>query len=184
MGFVVCVSLTVAMFLVLSTGAATVPKANSPAVITSLGQSPDAYTVSVLAKRANLTMDYNSLLPAKEVSKYKTVIMCVGVSLKGFGSAGINLDTELKRGKELIKAAKDNKVFLVMVHAGGEGRREQMTDMLLDTLANNANLWVVLEAGNEDGYFTKLSNKSKIPVLIVKDFVEIQGVLKEMFSAK
>jgi hypothetical protein len=161
-----------------------VPKAQLPGVITSLGQSPDGYTLSTLAKRSKVTLDYSSLLPPKDVAKYKTVFIAVGASLKGFGSAGINLDSEISRGKELVKIAKEKKIFTVVAHTGGEGRRESMSNMLLDAVAGQADHLIVLEAGNEDGYFTNLSKEKKIPLTLVKNVLDVQNVLKEMFSVK
>jgi len=183
-GLVVWLSLVFVVSLVLPASASDIPKAPLPAVITSLGQSPCGYTASVLAKRANLTLDYNNLLPASEVSKYKTLIMAVGASLKGFGSAGANLDTELKRGKQIIETAKENNVFLVILHIGGEGRREQMSNKLLDAVAHQGDFLLVLEDGNKDGYFTEVSEKNNIPLTILENPLEIQDSLKELFSGE
>lgn len=176
--------LVVMTFGVAVAHAAAVPKAQTPGVITSLGQSPDGYTLSTLAKRSKIPLDYSSLLAPKDVAKYKTLLISVGASLKGFGSAGVNLDTEISRGKELIKIAKEKKIFIVVVHTGGEGRRESMSNMLLDAVAGQADYLIVLEAGNGDGYFTKLSNEKKIPLTLVKNVLDVQNVLKEMFSMK
>lgn len=173
-----------ATFVASPAHAASVPKAQMPGVITSLGQSPDGYTLSTLAKRSKVSLDYSSLLAPKDVAKYKTLLIAVGASLKGFGSAGVNLDSEMSRGKELVKIAKEKKIFTVVVHTGGEGRRESMSNMLLDAVAGQADYLIVLEAGNTDGYFTKLSNEKKIPLTLVKTVLEVQDVLKEMFSVK
>ena len=184
LGLVVFLSFVITLSFALPIGASDIPKAQLPAAITSLGQSPDAFTVNVLAKRAKLTLDYNRLLPAKDVSHYKTLLMAVGASLKGFGSAGINLDTEISRGKAIVKTAKENNVFLVIVHTGGEGRREQMSNKLLDKVADKADYLLVLEDGNKDGYFTKLSEKHNIPLTLIKTTFKVQDVLKEMFSGQ
>jgi len=182
--FMITAAVMSTAFVVSPTHAASVPKAQMPGMITSLGQSPDGYTLSTLAKRSKVPLDYNSLLPPKDVVKYRTVLIAVGASLKGFGSAGVNLDTEISRGKELVKIAKERKIFTVVVHTGGEGRRESMSNMLLNEVAGQADYLIVLEAGNEDGYFTKLSAERKIPLTLVKNVLDVQNVLKEMFSVK
>ncbi|MBW2619215.1 MAG: hypothetical protein JRC92_10105 [Deltaproteobacteria bacterium] len=161
-----------------------VPQAQLPAIITSLGQSPDGFAASVLAKRAKLPIEFNKLLQPEDVVKYKTVIVAVGASLKGFGSAGINLDSELKRGAEIVKAAKENNVFLVILHSGGQGRREEMSNKLLDRVADQADFLVVVETGNQDGYFTNLSEEKNIPLKLVETVIAVQGVLKEMFPGE
>jgi hypothetical protein len=161
--------------------AADAPKLQLPAVIISLGQSPDAYTASLLAKRAGLNLDYENLLEPEHISNYKTVLMAVGASLKGFGSAGVNLDTELERGKKIVETVQANDVYLVLLHTGGEGRREQMSNKLLDAVAGQANLFVVLAASNQDNYFTNLAKEKNIPIIVVKNILDIQKLLKEMF---
>ena len=184
MSLILCISAMLVAGSVWTVGASDIPKAQLPAAITSLGQSPDAYTLNVLAKRAKLKIDYNSLLPVKDVPHYKTLFMTVGASLKGFGSAGVNLDTEIKRGQEIIKTANENDVFLVIAHTGGEGRREQMSDKLLDKVAGKADYLIVLEDGNKDGYFTDVASENKIPLKLIGNIFEVQTVLKEMFSAQ
>ena len=184
LSLILCISAMLVAGSVWTLGASDIPKAQLPAAITSLGQSPDAYTLNVLAKRAKIKIDYNSLLPVKDVPHYKTLFMTVGASLKGFGSAGVNLDTEIKRGQEIIKTANENDVFLVIAHTGGEGRREQMSDKLLDKVAGKADYLIVLEDGNKDGYFTDVASENKIPLKLIGNIFEIQTVLKEMFSAQ
>ena len=104
--------------------AADIPKIASPVLFTSLGQSPDAKTFSILAGRAKLQGEYSTLATGKEVGASKTVFITVGTSLKGFGSAGVNLDSEIARGEELVKAAK------AAGEAAGHGHRrpEQHAD--------------------------------------------------------
>jgi hypothetical protein len=164
--------------------AAEVPKAPSPAVITSLGQSPDGYTAKVLANMAKVQIDYNALMTADEVPNYKTLIMAVGASLKGFGSAGVNLDSEVERGRKIIAAVKKNNVFLVIMHTGGEARREQMSNLLLDNVAHQADYLLVLQDSNNDKYFTKLAEKKNIRLTEVKKYLDLKAVFKEMFSGE
>lgn len=180
----VCFSLGGVIFLASGLIASEIPRAELPAVITSLGQSPDAYVASVLAKRAKVKIHYESLLSPKSVSKYRTLLLAVGASLKGFGSAGVNLDTELKRGREIVKAAKENNVFLIILHTGGEGRREQMSNKLLDGVADQAQYLLVLEDGNKDEYFTKLSKDKNIPLKLVDSVLEVQDIFKQMFKGE
>ena len=161
---------------------ADIPKLDTPAIITSLGQSPDAYCVSVLAKRAKLPLKYEKLLKAKDLGEYKTLFMVVGASLKGFGSAGVNLDTEIARGKEIIRNAKEKHIYVVIAHTGGVGRRESMSNKLLDMVGKEADFLLIYKEGNKDDYFTKLAKEKKIPMKTVDKVIDIQGVLVKMFG--
>ena len=142
---------------VIGAQAADFPKIQTPALFTSLGQSPDAKTLSVLAGRAKLAGEYKPLAGVEDVAAAKTVFITVGTSLKGFGSAGVNLDTEKKRCQELVKAAKD------------------MTNQLLEELAPSVDAFLVYEAGNGDGFFTKAAGDR--PIILVPKAIEIAKVL-------
>lgn len=159
--------------------AADIPKVQEPVLYTALGQSPDAKTVSVLGTRAKLTGEFKPLATADDVSAVKTVFITVGTSLKGFGAAGVNLQSEIARSDAMVKAAKAKGVNLILVHIGGEGRRDAMTNKLLDELAPHANAFIVYEKGNGDGYFTKAAG-SKPLVLTPKtaDVSKVLGSLK------
>lgn len=175
--FAVCLA-SISLF----TQAGEIPKSEEPALITSLGQAPDGFAVSVVAKRAKLGIDYNTLISPEDIKKYKTVILAFGVSLKGFGAAGVNLDTEIARGAELIKIARENNIKLIGLHSGGEGRRDIMSNKLLDLYANKMDAFIVYKDGNKDGYFTKMEETSQVPVIVLNKMNEVQTVLTTMFS--
>jgi hypothetical protein len=158
--------------------AADMPKIGSPVLFTSLGQSPDAKTFSILAGRAKLQGEYSTLATGKEVGASKTVFITVGTSLKGFGSAGVNLDSEIARSDELVKAAKAAGAYLVLVHIGGEGRRDAMTNVLLEKLAPNVDAFIVYDNGNGDGFFTKAAGSK--PLVLVPKAVEVVKVLESL----
>lgn len=157
---------------------AEIPQLKAPVLLTSLGQSPDANTLSVLASRANLDADFETLANEQDVVAYKTVLITVGTSLKGFGSAGVNLDTEVARCGKLVKAAKENGVYIILVHIGGEGRRDNMTNLLLDELAPNADAFLVYDSGNKDEYFNKVAGSK--PLVLVPRTIEVINVLKSI----
>jgi len=174
-----------ALLLTFSTAlasAAEAPKLDSPVVITSVGQAPDGYAVSMVAKRSKIPVEYETLLKPEEVSKFKSMIISFGVSLKGFGAAGVNLDTETERGAALIKAARDNNVKLIGLHTGGEGRRDVMSNSLLEKYADKMDYFIVFEAGDKDGFFKKLEADKKIPVVRLDAMGKIKGMLEQMFQ--
>ncbi|MDR2301060.1 MAG: DUF6305 family protein [Deltaproteobacteria bacterium] len=145
--------------------AAELPTFAEPVLFTSLGQSPDAKTFSVLAGRAKLKGEFLTLAKGSDIEAAKTVFVTVGTSLKGFGSAGVNLESETARCEEIVKAAKAKGVYLVLVHIGGEGRRDSMTNLLLEKLAPSADAFIVYENGNGDGYFTLAAGEKPLALL-------------------
>lgn len=161
--------------------AADIPPLGKPILLTSLGQAPDVHTVSVLAKRAKVDVDYKTFASAADLEGKKTMFIVVGVSLKGFGSAGVNLDTESARCNELFQAAKDKGVYTVLVHVGGVERRDQMSQKLLDLAAPLADAFIVFDQANQDGYFNQAAGEK--PLVLLPKTMELVKLLPDMVSA-
>ena len=158
-------------------------KAEQPILITSFGQAPDGNTISVLAKRSGITTTYETLAPASRVGDFKSVIISLGVSLKGFGAAGVNLDTEMARAAEIVDAAKAKNIPVIGIHIGGSGRRDQMSNKLIEAYAEKMDMLVVYQDGNKDGVFTDIAKKNDIPIIEIQKLSELKATL-ESFMMK
>jgi tripartite-type tricarboxylate transporter receptor subunit TctC len=161
---------------------ADLPKAEPPILVTSLGQAPDGNTIVVLAKRQGVTLTYETLAPAERIKDFKTVIISFGVSLKGFGAAGVNLDTELARAAAIKDAAKANNVKLIGIHIGGVGRRDQMSNKLIENYAGMCDVLIVYKDGNQDQIFSKIAQDNKVLFLELEKLGEINEVLKQLLK--
>jgi hypothetical protein len=158
-------------------------KAEQPILITSFGQAPDGNTISVLAKRSGITTTYETLAPASRVGDFKSVIVSLGVSLKGFGAAGVNLDTEMARAAEILDTAKAKNIPVIGIHIGGSGRRDQMSNKLIEAYAGKMDMLVVYSDGNKDGVFTDIAKKNDIPIIEVQKLSDLKATL-ESFMMK
>jgi len=161
---------------------AELPKLEQPVLVTSLGQAPDGNTITVLAKRSGATLPYETLAAPERVKDFKTVIISYGVSLKGFGAAGVNLDTELARAEEIKKIAKANGIKLIGIHIGGMGRRDQMSNKIIENYAGMCDALIVYKDGNQDGLFTKIAQGNNIPFLEMQKLNLISDALKQMLQ--
>ena len=74
----------------------TEPIAETPALITSAGQSADASMLSAILEKAGFSCDIETSIGADsfDTSAYKTLIIGVGGSQKGLGAAGVDADVE------------------------------------------------------------------------------------------
>lgn len=136
--------------------AAGLPEAifEAPALITSVGQSADGQLVKILAERAGITFQYESLAAPAVVKDYKTLILVVGGSSKGLGAAGINQEQEEARARALLSAAKDAGTKILFMHVGGEARRGDLTDRFVTLTAPAAQYLIVVADGNRDNFMT------------------------------
>jgi len=101
------------------------PKASTPILVTSCGQSEGPSMLNTILKRVGVVYDIVPLATGNDLKAkgYKTLIITMGASLKGMGAAGISIDDELKRISELIDAARKAKIAIIGAHIEGMKRR-------------------------------------------------------------
>jgi len=158
--------------------------AELPVAMTCPGQAPEGQLVKLIFGRLKTPIKYDPFMEPKEVSGSKTLIIILGGSGKGLGSAGVNLQDEMKRAEALVAEANKQKIKLVGIHSGGEDRRGEVSTKLIDLVAPKMSYLIVREDGNKDGLFTKLSSERKIPLTLIKGTQELSDVFKELFSIK
>ncbi|HOR42236.1 MAG TPA: DUF6305 family protein [Atribacterota bacterium] len=147
-------------------------------LITSIGQSPDARMINVLLSRFQIAAAYEQIAYPEMIEDYKIIIAVVGGSSKGLGAAGIDKNEELDRTKSLIEEIKKRKITFLVMHIGGEARRGALSDAFLDLVVPKADHLIIVKAGNEDGYFTKMSTDHKIPLESVEKIADTGELVK------
>lgn len=157
-------------------------QAQLPVLVTSSGQSLDAFTVKTLLTRAGVANDYKALAKVVDLDKVKTLVIAFGASVKGFGSAGVTAQTEIARTRELLAAAQQKKIRVIGMHIGGAERRGGLSKDIVELVAPASEWLIVWEDGNADGYFTKLAAEKKIPLTIIKQPMESGKVLAAAFA--
>jgi len=174
-----------ALFLLTAVTVSAAPvsfKAEMPFAISSCGQSLDAETVSLLAKRNKLEHTFNNVLKASELKGIKTLIIAMGGSAKGLGEAGIDEKGELARTNALLDAAKKNKIKVIAVHVGGDSRKGALSDKFIDPVVAKADFLIVTEDSDKSGSFTSSAKSRKIPIAVVKKSADVGKALKDIFS--
>ncbi|HEY3383135.1 MAG TPA: DUF6305 family protein [Vicinamibacterales bacterium] len=164
---------SVSLAVVLPAGAQPPFTSAPPVAITSCGQSPDAYTVSLLSKRVRLEHSFDNMLKPEALKAVKTLVVVMGGSAKGLGEAGIDEKGELARVGQLLTKARELGVKVLAVHVGGQSRRGALSDKFIDPVVAKADFVLVTEDGNKDGAFTKATTARKIPLVVVKQVADI-----------
>ena len=137
--------------------------AEKPALVTSIGQSADFEMVKVLLTRNKIPFTADNLLKAENLDgSSPTLVLVVGASSKGLGAAGISIDAELARTRALLKRASELKMSVITLHVGGAARRGAMSESLIEPCMASSTYAIVVQTGNEDGFFTKLAAKAGI----------------------
>ncbi|MCF8380061.1 MAG: DUF6305 family protein [Bacteroidales bacterium] len=154
----------------------------SPILITSAGQSADVKLVKMLAARQKLEATTILMAKTSDLEGVKTLIIVPGFSSKGLGAAGISQEDEFNRVSELVKAANDRNIPIVMMHVGGNARRFGQSDAFNTLVANNSKHMIVVAQGDEDQFFTKIANSKKIPMDVVEKIAESGEPMAKLFE--
>jgi len=203
------------LFASLSNAAADeIPKSSLPVLNTSAGQSADVDTLNVICEEAGVKYDYcdvptvdlikagvgladkesgpgfhvevnTDLASYPKGTPYKTIIFAIGASLKGMGASGLTVDAEVKRLKEIIDYCKQNKIFIIAMHAAGtSGRGAPGSDneKMIDAVAPFADYIIVAADSNKDGRFDSIAKDKGIPITQVEFALEIVDIFKQVFE--
>ena len=158
-------------------------KLAKPGLITSIGQSSDIAVVKALLNtKLKLGLDVKPMAQPADLGGVKTLVMVLGTSAKGMGAAGLNLDKEGERTKELVKAAKDKGIAILALHVGGESRRGKTTDDLVEVVVPAAKQVVVVASGNKDKFFSNLAAKNNVPIAEAANLAAAGDALKALFA--
>jgi hypothetical protein len=181
-----CAFLIVCMIIAIvpaATADTAVPTFQQPAFVTSAGQCVDWQTTKMLVQRLGIKFEVNPTVePADLKSTTKTMIVVVGHSLKGLGSAGISEKDELARVKRVLAAARKKKIAVVLFHLGGDMRRGPTSQPFIDATLAYSKFVAVYKAGNTDKYFTNYCAKNNISMVELDRVIDIKDVLKKMFN--
>ncbi len=155
-------------------------KLQAPFAVTSCGQSPGATMLNVVAGQAKLTsVNDNAMTASTLPADTKTLIITTGTSGKGMGAAGTDVDMELARCKELAEAAKAAGMIVCAAHVEGMSRRTDANDKAsIDGILAIADVVLVIEDSDSDGYFTDYCNTNNLPLLKVGVALDAASVME------
>lgn len=141
----------------------------APFAVTSCGQSPGATMLNVVATQAKLaSVNDNAMTVDNLPADTKTLIITTGTSGKGMGAAGTDVNMELERCLALAEAAKAAGMLVCCAHVEGMSRRTDANDAAsIDGILAIADVVLVIEDSDSDGYFTNYCSANNIPLLKV-----------------
>jgi hypothetical protein len=154
-----------------------------PLLLTSAGQNAELQIAGVLAKRAGLTYTISKLALPQNLQGAKTLVLVLGASMKGLGSAGLDLVKEKDRVASLLLACRKGKIPVLCLHLGGESRRGEQTDELVADFLPSAATAVVVKSGNADKLFSKICAEKNIPLIEIEKAADCLEPLKKLFKS-
>jgi hypothetical protein len=152
-----------------------------PALVTTVGRA-DGTIVRVICRRAGIESELVEEVAREDLDGIATLVVAMGGSTKGLGAAGVDADTEVERGQEVLAMATVSDIPILGVHVGGAPRRGELSDEFCELVAEAADALIVKRGGNEDGFFTEIAERRDIPLIEVGTNAEAIEVLAELFG--
>jgi Domain of unknown function (DUF6305) len=136
----------------------------------------------MISRRAGIAFKYDPRAEVDKLDGVKTLLVAVGASLKGFGEAGITIKDELARAGQLLDAARSKGIFIVVLHVGGEERRDALSNQLIELAAPRAQQLVIRQDSDADGLFAGIAKAGNIPVVTIDNVINLRQPLQELFA--
>lgn len=156
------------------------PIAKEYVLITSAGQSTDAYIISDVA---NKLMIHNYFMPeAKErdLEGVNTLVFVVGYSSLGKKLHDISYEEEKKRIIELLKKSEEKNLVIITVYIGGKERCDKNTKELLSLICPKTNYLIGTKEANSAYFLSDLTKGSRIPLTLIDG---VNGISEPFASA-
>ncbi|MFO1185808.1 MAG: DUF6305 family protein [Bauldia sp.] len=166
-----------------STASAQAPKAAPPVLVTSIGRSLDSFQIQLVVRRLGVEFKHVADADADGLGNAKTLILAVGASLKGFGDAGITIKDELARTTKILDTAKAKGLYVILVHLGGEDRRDALSNQLIDLVGPRSNYMIIRDDSDADKMFTGISKTGNIPLVVIDGPDTLRPALEKIFAA-
>ena len=157
--------------------------ADTPVLLTSVGQSPDVEMVKVLLERVGIEPTVDNRADGSELYDAQTLVLAVGGSAKGLGAAGTNADQEIDRVECLTAAADEAGLTIIAIHLGGTARRGELSDRFIVPSFEKADYAIVVDRGDKDGFMASLAAEHEIPMDYTSTIVAIEQPLSLAFGA-
>ena len=141
--------------------------------------------LSAYNARTDLPVQYEKNSGVNNGTKYNTLVMVMGCTLKGMGASGLNIDTEVARCRNNIAWAKANNVKIIGMHVEGaslRGKTGSDNERIIDAVAPQCDQLIVIAASNQDKKFTDIATKNNIPFEEVTSARNLGPVLQKIFG--
>jgi len=153
----------------------------APVLITSAGQSMEVKMVQMLCNKVGIENKYDNLAAVNMLKGMKTLIIVPGVSLKGMGTAGVDIGSENSRIAELGQRSKADNIKILVIHTGGHIRRDPINDPIIEKTLDVADYAIVCGDGNQDRFFNTKCDALGIPLMELDNVSKLPETLKSIF---
>lgn len=121
--------------------------AKEPLLISSCGQSTDAYLMQDLLTDLRMNHQFIPQATSEDLTEMATLILTVGYSPTGLKMLDQSFDDELARVKTLVAAAEKSNIPIIAVYLGGGSAHHAENQRLFEALSPYVDRFITLNKG-------------------------------------
>lgn len=151
-------------------------------LITSAGQSTDAYIFHDMANDLHLNNHFMPEADTYDLSEYSALVIVVGYSGVGMMLNDVTYEEEVKRLQKLIHHGKAELMPVIITYLGGDERRNEWTDKLLMSVTKRADYIIMTTQEGDSTFVRGLTQGKDIPITTVSSVKDLSMPLVSIFK--
>lgn len=157
------------------------PIADEAVLITSVGQSTDAYIVKDIANKYQIDNYFRPQASSVELDDIKAVAVVIGFSKVGIRLNELKWEDELERTKQLMDQVRDKELVLIVIYLRGSQSLNQDIKEVFSVVAPETDYFIVVGEGSHNRYYDDLADGNGIPITFLDDVTEVSEPFVSVF---
>ncbi|MBN2899937.1 MAG: hypothetical protein JXO44_14300 [Clostridia bacterium] len=151
-------------------------------LITSAGQSTDAYIFHDIANNLHLNNHFMPEANTYNLRAYSSVVFVVGYSQVGMMLNEVTYEEEFKRVQKIVQTAQAEHLPIIATYLGGNERRSKETDALMEYVCSVSDYIVITADSDRGPFIDKITENGTIPITCVRTVDQISMPLAAIFK--
>jgi len=151
-------------------------------LITSAGQSTDAYIFHDIINKLQLNNHFMPEANTYDLREYSSVVIVVGHSEVGMMLNDVLYQAEVKRIRKILQTAEAEQLPVIAAYLGGDERLSNETQSLLKSVCDEADYIIMTSDTDKGPLIKRLTNDGQTPITCVPTIDQLSMTLASIFK--
>lgn len=151
-------------------------------LITSAGQSTDAYIFHDMANDLHLNNHFMPEISTYDLRAYSSVVFVVGYSEVGMMLNEVTYEAEYKRITKILQTAEAEHLPVITAYLGSDERRSAKTDHLLQYICSESDYILMTGDNAQSPFIDTITDGGSIPITCVNEVDQLSMPLASIFK--
>lgn len=151
-------------------------------LITSAGQSTDAYIFHDMANDLHLNNHFMPEISTYDLRAYSSVVFVIGYSEVGMMLNEVSYEEEYTRITKILQTAEAEQLPVITAYLGSDERRSEETDALLKYIASKSDYILMTSDNGKSPFIDTITENGSIPLTCVNEVDQLSMPLASIFK--